>query len=214
MKTDELIALLATGAGPVEPEFASRRFSMSLGWGVSATILAMAIMLGVRPDIGEAVSKPMFWLKLGFPLIIALAMYHAASVLARPGTRLGRAPAATLAAVLAAVWITAVIGLLNAVPGSRSTLVFGDTWLFCLVSIPLLSIPVFVAAIWAMKGLAPTRPTLAGAAAGLLAGSVSATVYALHCPELAPPFIATWYVLGMAVPTLAGAVLGPSVLRW
>lgn len=214
MKTDELIALLATGAGPVEPEFATRRFSMALGWGVAATVLAMAIMLGVRPDLGKAVSEPMLWLKLGFPLIIALAMYHAASVLSRPGTRLGRTPALTLAAVLAMVWIMAVITLLNAAPGSRSTLVFGDTWLFCLVSIPLLSIPVFVAAIWAMKGLAPTRPALAGAAAGLLAGSISAAIYALHCPELAPPFIATWYVLGMAVPTLVGVVLGPRLLRW
>lgn len=214
MKTDELIALLATGAGPVEPEFATRRFSMSLGWGLSATILTMAIMLGVRPDIGEAVSEPMFWLKLGFPLIIALSMYHATSVLSRPGTRLGHTSAATLAAVLAIVWIMAVIALLNAVPGSRSMLVFGDTWFFCLVSIPLLSIPVFIAAIWAMKGLAPIRPALAGAAAGLLAGSVSAVVYALHCPELAPPFIATWYVLGMAVPALVGAFLGPRLLRW
>lgn len=214
MKTHELIALLATGAGPVEAKFATRRFSMSLGWGVSATILTMAIMLGVRPDIDKAISEPMFWLKLVFPLITALAMYHAALVLSRPGTRLGLAPAATLGAVIAAVWITAVIFLLNAVPGSRSALVFGDTWLFCLTSIPLLSIPVFVAVIWAMKGLAPTRPALAGAAAGLLAGSVSAAVYALHCPELAPPFIATWYMLGMAVPALVGAVLGSRLLRW
>ncbi|MGH7340450.1 MAG: NrsF family protein, partial [Candidatus Rokuibacteriota bacterium] len=28
------------------------------------------------------------------------------------------------------------------------------------------------------------------------------------------PFLATWYVLGMLVPTALGAILGPLVLRW
>ena len=45
-------------------------------------------------------------------------------------------------------------------------------------------LPVFVATLWAMKGLAPTRLALAGAAAGLLAGAVGAVVYTLHCPEM------------------------------
>jgi hypothetical protein len=36
----------------------------------------------------------------------------------------------------------------------------------------------------------------------------------LHCPELGAPFIAVWYVIGMFIPALAGALLGPRVLRW
>jgi hypothetical protein len=39
-------------------------------------------------------------------------------------------------------------------------------------------------------------------------------VYALHCPELAAPFLAVWYVLGMAIPVLVGAALGRWLLRW
>jgi hypothetical protein len=39
-------------------------------------------------------------------------------------------------------------------------------------------------------------------------------VYALHCPELAAPFIAIWYVIGMAAPVVLGAALGPRLLRW
>jgi len=39
-------------------------------------------------------------------------------------------------------------------------------------------------------------------------------VYAFHCPELALPFLAIWYVAGMALPVVAGALLGPRVLRW
>lgn len=65
-----------------------------------------------------------------------------------------------------------------------------------------------------MRSLAPTSLPLAGAAAGLLAGSVGALVYCLHCPEMGAPFIGTWYLLGMLIPTAAGALLGRFVLRW
>jgi hypothetical protein len=47
-----------------------------------------------------------------------------------------------------------------------------------------------------------------------MAGGAGAAVYALHCPELQAPFLAVWYVLGMAIPVAAGALLGPRLLRW
>jgi len=47
-----------------------------------------------------------------------------------------------------------------------------------------------------------------------LAGALATLVYALHCPESAAPFMAVWYVLGIAIPTVAGALLGRRVLRW
>jgi hypothetical protein len=213
MNTDELVALLAKGAGPVGPGAARRRFAMALGWGVSGSALAMAIALGVRPDIAEVLLLPMFWIKLAFPALVAVTALLAAMRLARPGVRLGRMPG-MLAALFAAVWALGSFALLNAAPDERIYLVFGDTWIECLVGVPLLSIPVFIAAMWAMKDLAPTSPGLAGGAAGLLAGGVSAAVYALHCPELEAPFIAIWYVLGIFIPTVAGAAIGSCLLRW
>jgi hypothetical protein len=90
----------------------------------------------------------------------------------------------------------------------------GQTWAVCPHLIAMLSAPVFVGTVWPMKGLAPTKPVLAGAAAGMLAGAVATVVYALHCPEMAAPFLATWYLLGMAIPTAVGAALGPRLLRW
>jgi len=68
--------------------------------------------------------------------------------------------------------------------------------------------------LWAIRGLAPTRLRLAGAAAGLLSGAVGALVYCLHCPELEAPFLGFWYLLGMLIPTAVGALLGPRLLRW
>jgi hypothetical protein len=77
-----------------------------------------------------------------------------------------------------------------------------------------MALPIFAAALLVLKSMAPTRPALAGAAAGGLAGGVGAAVYALHCVELTAPFLAVWYVSGIALPVLAGAVLGPRLLRW
>jgi hypothetical protein len=84
----------------------------------------------------------------------------------------------------------------------------------CLVSIPALSVPAFALTISAIRSLAPTRLAGAGAASGLVAGAVAAFAYALYCDEMQAPFLAVWYVLGMALPALVGAMLGPRLLRW
>jgi len=213
MKTDELIAMLASGADAVESHPLRRRFALALGWGAFGTTLLMAILLGVRPDIAEAARLPMFWVKLAFPAALAAGALLAAVRLSCPGVRLGRMPAAIAAPVLA-VWLLAAIVLLGATPAERPQLVFGDTWVYCPFIIAALSVPLFGALLWAMKGLAPTRLELAGASAGLLAGAGSALIYALHCTETAAPFLGFWYVLGMSVPAAIGAAIGPSVLRW
>ncbi|MBP0575417.1 DUF1109 family protein, partial [Mycobacterium tuberculosis] len=49
---------------------------------------------------------------------------------------------------------------------------------------------------------------------GFLAGSLGALVYATHCPDDSPLFVATWYAIGIAVMTVAGARIGPLALRW
>lgn len=213
MKTDELIAMLASGAEAVEPYPLRRRFAFALGWGAFGTTLLMAIVLGVRPDIAEAARLPMFWVKLAFPAALAAGALLATVRLSRPGARLGRVPAAIAAPVLA-VWLLAAIVLLGATSAERPQLVFGYTWAYCPLLIAALSVPLFGALLWAMKGLAPTQLALAGAAAGLLAGAGGALIYSLHCVEMAAPFIGVWYLLGMSIPAVVGAAIGPSVLRW
>jgi hypothetical protein len=213
MKTDDLVTMLAAGAGAVEPGATARRYATALGWGAFGATLLMAIVLGVRPDLAEAVRLPMFWMKLAFPACLAAAALYAAARLSRPGVPLGRVPGA-LAAPVVAMWLLAAYALMNAAAGESEALIFGSTWDVCPLLVALLSLPVFAAAIWAMKGLAPTRLAAAGAAAGLLAGAVGALIYALHCPEMGAPFLAIWYLLGMLIPTAAGALIGPSLLRW
>ena len=213
MRTDELVTMLAAGAGAVEPGATARRYTVALGWGAFGATLLMAILLGVRPDLAEAARLPMFWVKLAFPASLAAGALYAAARLSRPGVQLGRVPA-VLAAPVLAMWLLAALALATAAAGEREELIFGGSWNACPLFIALLSLPAFAAALWAMKGLAPTRLALSGAAAGLLAGSVGALTYALHCTEMAAPFLALWYLLGMLIPTAAGAALGPRLLRW
>jgi hypothetical protein len=213
MKTDDLIALLATGAEAVPANTVARRFALALGLGVPAAILLMALTLGVRADLLQAMGGAMFWIKVLFAAGLALAALLATDRLARPGMRVGGIWAAMAVPVLV-LWLLAATVWLAAAPVQRADLIFGATWKTCPFNIALISLPLFAATLWVVKGLAPTRLALAGAGAGLLAGALSALVYALHCPESAAPFIAIWYVLGIALPALAGALLGPRVLRW
>lgn len=213
MKTDDLVALLARNAAPVPAHPVGRRFAWGLAWGTLGAALLMLAGLGLRADLAEAAHLPMFWVKFAVPGALALAALRAAERLARPGARLGHVGVA-IALPLLLLWALGAGVLAQAAPEQRVALLLGETWKVCAVLIGLVSLPVFVAAFWVMKGLAPTRLTLAGAAAGLLAGAIGALVYAFHCPEMQAPFLATWYVLGMALPTGVGAALGHWLLRW
>jgi hypothetical protein len=212
MKTDDLISLLATDPVP-EPNTVTRRFTVALALGIAGAYLLMVVTHGIRPDLAQATLEAMFWGKLFFAGSLAFAGLSATQRLGHPGIRLGGVRLA-LAAPVGVLWLVAVVALMAAAPAQRSHLILGETWSTCAFSIAMISLPLFMAALWALRGLAPTHLALAGASAGLLAGSLSTMVYALHCPESSAPFIAVWYVLGIAIPTLAGAMLGPKVLRW
>jgi hypothetical protein len=213
MRTDDLVNMLATGAGAVQLNQAPRRYAIALGSGALGAAVLMLTLLGLRPDLNAALFLPMFWVKLAFVGCFAAASLFAALRLSRPGIKLSWIPGALTAPVLA-IWSLAAVMLIQAEPAQRPGLFFGDTWNYCPFLIATLSAPVFVTVTWAMRGLAPTHLRLAGAAAGLLSGATATLVYCLHCPELAPPFVGFWYLLGMLIPAGIGALLGPRLLRW
>jgi hypothetical protein len=213
MKTDDLIAMLANEAGAVDTRAPARRHVVAVACGALVAIFLMVVLFGVRPTLFRDAVLPMFWIKAAFCTALAGAGLLAVARLGRPGTPLGYAPAG-VAAPLLLMWILAAVALLGANSEGRSELIFGQTSTVCPLIIALLSAPVFVGLLWAMQSVAPTRPWLAGAAAGLASGAIGALVYTLHCPELAAPFLGIWYVLGMLIPTVVGGCLGPRLLRW
>ena len=213
MKTEELIGMLATGLQPVQRHVMARRYGIAVACGATGAGVLLALFLGVNPALRTEIQLPMYWVKVIFAALAAAASLFAAARLSRPG-----APVALLPVVLAvpvlAIWALAAAALMGAAPGERMSLVLGETWRMCPFLIAMLSVPAFVSSLWAMRGLAPTRPRVAGAAAGLFAGALATLVYTLHCPELAAPFVGTWYLIGMLIPAAAGALVGPYWLRW
>lgn len=213
MRTEELITLLASGPVAVEAGAWQRRYALALGGGLLGAGLLLMLIMGVRTDLAWAAHQPLFWVKIAFPALLAAAAIVAVARLARPGLRLGQTGFALAAPVLA-IWALGGIELASADPEAYAYLIWGRTWLYCPLRVALLSAPAFVALLWVLRELAPTQLAHAGAAAGLLAGAVGATVYALYCPEMSAPFIGIWYVLGMLIPAALGALLGPRLLRW
>ncbi len=213
MKTDELIGLLAQDAQPVAPHAIEQRFALALLAGLACALVLMLALFGLNPRLLQDMALPVFWGKLVFAALLAAGCLAVLRRLARPGMGLGHS-LALLALPPLVLWGLAAVALGQANPGERLPLVLGSTWRTCAFNIAALSVPTLVASLWALRGAAPTRLAWAGAGAGLLAGALGALAYALHCPEMAAPFLAVWYLAGMALPTLAGAWLGPRVLRW
>jgi hypothetical protein len=205
--------MLATGVEPARSGSFPGRHVVTLGSGVLVSVLLMTSVLGVRPTLPGDVALPMFWVKAIFCAAVAGGALVTAARLARPGKAIGLAPAWPAASIVL-MWMLASVALFEVNPDDRAALIFGNTSTVCPLLIALLSSPVFVAIIWAVKSLAPTRLRLAGAAAGLASGGIGALVYTFHCPELEAPFLAVWYMLGVLMPAAVGGLFGPSLLRW
>src|SRR3569623_362190 len=81
-------------------------------------------------------------------------------------------------------------------------------------ALPLFSAPFLIAALLMLRKGATSRPMLMGAFAGLMSAGLGATLYAAHCMDDSPLFVATWYTLAAAFVTFAGAMIGRRVLRF
>jgi hypothetical protein len=213
MRTDELADLLSTGIAPVNRGASARRFGISVPVACISAVLLMSAIFGIRPDLASAARTALFWEKLAFPLCVSLGALLAVTRLARPGARVGTGwPIMATPVIL--VWIAGALIIATVAPQDRLPALLGQSWKVCPFNIVLLSIPGFAAVFWAVRGLAPTRLRLAGAASGLLASSIGTIAYCFHCPEMSPVFWSVWYLIGMLLPAAFGAILGPKLLRW
>lgn len=212
MNTDDLINALVRDAGPAPRAMMAKRLApvMVCGFLISAALATGA--LGVAP-VARAMSVAL-WMKVFYALCMAASAAWLAGRLARPGTDAGRATAAVALVVIAMVAVGMTAMLLTNAPSERHALTFGISWWFCPWAILALSLPTLGGALWAMKGMAPTRPGVAGFVAGVLAGAVGALGYAFACIETSTTFVAIWYTVGILLAGLAGAAFGRRMLRW
>jgi len=213
MRTDDLIARLSGELEPVDGAQVARTLGTGLLAGMAGSAVLMAATIGIRHDIVDAMGGGAFWLKFLYTLVIALLGLRLVERVGRPGTD-ARLPLLLLAIPVLTMMALMAAQMMPADDTLRRTLIMGHSANVCSVLIAGLSVPLFAGLFWSLRKLAPTRLTEAGAAAGLLAGSMAATIYAFHCTESAATFIAIWYTAGIVLTTAAGAGLGRWMLRW
>lgn len=212
MRTADLIELLARDVRATPRGVVNRRLLAALVAGGAVTLGIVALGLHCQPLLAAA-QQPWFWMKAAYTGLLTIAGVVIVRRLSVPGAKVGAAP--LVAAVIVAAMIVLGAGqILSAAPAGRLALWLGHTWKVCSPLILLLAMPVYACLIVAIRGLAPTRPARAGAAAGFAAGALAATFYGLHCPEQAAAFVVTWYTLGIAAATAVGTAIGSRLLRW
>jgi hypothetical protein len=213
MKTEELIKAMAADAKSVEPPIAQ---TVAMAVGVATLIAALAFygMFGIRDNFMDLVTTSVrFVFKFVLTLSIAIPAFVLVRGLARPDFKLGKAMWwLALAPLVLAVGIIAELVALPADAWKANMI--GHNSIFCLIVIPLLSLAPLIAVLYALRRGAPTHPAVAGAVGGLLSAGIAATLYAAHCPDDSPLFLAAWYTFGILLMTGIGALLGSRMLRW
>ena len=212
MKTNDLIALLASDTLQPQKPVRQQLLRQLLLGAVVCGVLLLAVF-GLNPQMDQMAVHPAFITKmLWLTALMGFSLYGLFR-LARPGVGAGH----TLMGLGLALLAMGSLGLmqwLQTDASARAAQWMGDSWQVCSVNIAALSLPVLGALLWALHQLAPTRPARTGAVAGVMAGSLAASIYSLHCTETSFAFFSLWYVAGIVAVGLLGAVLGPRCLRW
>jgi len=211
MKTDDLItALAADTLSPGRAPAHTLRLAALFGGLLSAIVLLG--LFGLRGDLVPALATWRFDAKLAIVSVAVIVALADCIRLAAP-TATGWASRASL---LVPALLIAAVGLeLLSVP--RDALIsraVGSNALVCVLAIPALALAPLLLGLWAMRSGAPVAPVAAGAAVGRLAAAIAATLYALHCFDDSPLFVALWYSLATLPVMLLGAVAGRVALRW
>lgn len=210
---DALIGRLTGGLRPVGRTVVVGRLLIGVTAGAALSAVLTTLVMGLRPDLAEAMGERMFWVKFAYTLALSSLAVWACERLARPAIAAHHRPFWMLAPVIAisgfAAW-----RLIQASEAERMPLMMGASASACPWCIVAFAMPPLAGLVWAVRGLAPTRLRLTGLMIGVAAGGAGAAAYALHCTEAAMPFLAIWYTLGVALAGAVGWLLGPRLLRW
>ena len=212
MKTNDLINELANDASQHAPKRA-----MPWQWVIAGSILTGAILMfsvfDIRPDLAAAATTYGFLLKPVVAILIAVPALKLIVEVADPTGRPMR-----YAGLLAIGLVVLAIGValeMMLIPQQRwAARRMGYNAAACAASVFVLAMPILAIMIFAIRQRATVKPVLAGSLAGLFAGAVSTFLYAAHCPDDSPFFLAVWYSLAVLAVMGVGAIVGRVFLRW
>ena len=211
MKTDQLVEAIVSDRAAIRRPLA-RSLGLALAAGGVLSLVIYFVELGVRRDIGPAVETWRFDLKVAMVLFGLILTFGVCLDCARPD--MPRHPLRRLLPLVVVLAMAVAIELLSTPASSWQTRLVGSNSLICLPMVPVLSAAPLVAALLVLRRTAPASPILAGAIAGLLSALAGATLYAFHCFDDSPLFVATWYSLATLPMMVIGAMAGHWLLRW
>lgn len=213
MKTSDLIQKLASDLTPVSPKKIRNDLLIGLSCGAVVSLLAIVLVFGVQPGLLSPAHGLPLIMKASYTLSLAAIAISMLVPMIRPGNPI---PSRLwwVAMMVLALASLALMQSAMANPADDMSLWIGASWRQCSLRIACLSAPVLVGVCWAIRQQAPVHLRAAGALAGLVSGGLTATLYALACPENGAGFVLIWYTLGIGIVTGAGALVGPRVLRW
>ncbi|MEJ0100884.1 MAG: NrsF family protein [Pseudomonadota bacterium] len=211
MKTEELIAALAQDrqATPSPERLVTRLLPLAV---LVAGVLLLATA-GPRHDLANVLASPRFLFKFLVTLSLAIPALLLLPRVATPLPQLGRRMLLLWLAPL--VLLVGVAVELGTVPDARwLPLAVGHNALWCLAMVPMLAVVPLAASLYCLRRAAPADPVRAGAVAGLVSGGLAAAIYAVHCTDDSPLFVALWYTLGVLFVSGVGAALAARLARW
>ncbi len=210
MNTDDLIKTLAQDTAIPNHHWV-RRLGFAFFIAAPFSIMMVWLSLGLNEDIPNLLGNGQFLTKMLWFLLMAASGFWVLGKSLCPDQTPGRhfyLPCLLQMGMLVAGGVSFVAG------GMVERDLFGMSWSACPLMVLAFSLPLLSGSLAAVRVMAPANPGLAGLAAGIMSGGLGAFIYGLHCPELALPFIAIWYALGMLLVAGLGFVAGRIVLRW
>ena len=212
METEQLIRTLAAD-NPHHARPVGLVLALALVAAAPASLAIFMMGLGVRPDVMTAMHNPFFDLKFVITLALAISAIAVGLHLSRPEASLkGWGWLLLIPVGIIAAGIASEMMMPQRLP--MMTRLIGSNSRVCVTAIPLLSLPLLAGALVGLRHGAPARPAVAGAMAGLISAGLAAALYASHCTDNSPLFVATWYPIATAMVVAAGALIGAKVLRF
>jgi hypothetical protein len=201
------IAALVDELTPVQP-LNPKRAAIAPALLVLASVAAIVYFTGARQDLLAGNPHPMFLLRAG--TLLLLAMVSGSALLAMASPTVGRHGNGWKIAVAAAL-LFPLAALLVAMTGQRLETLSGLQCLaYSLVIGTATAVPMVL---WLRRG-APVSLERAGWLTGISAGAFGTFAYGFHCPFNSIVYIGFWYSLAVALCAVAGRLVVPHLIRW
>lgn len=213
MQTEELIRELVGDAPPVRR---LRPLALrTLGWFVlaAASLGVVAIMMGVRRDLGDAVEQTGFAVEAALLIVTALSAAVGALLMSIPGaerTRLVRwLP--VMAGAASVLWVAGELAVASSTGAPTGR--WGLAWPCVSITASVAAVPSI--ALFAMvRYAAPLRAGWVGFLAVLATAAVGVLGANIMCPNSRPLHMLVWHAGPLMLLAGLGAALGTWLLRW